>query len=30
MNDTLKYRYVKFPQIKLKLKAAPIGTIALT
>lgn len=29
MNETLKYKYVKFPQIKLKLKNNPIGTIAL-
>jgi len=29
MNETLKYKYVRFPQIKLKLNAAPIGTIAL-
>lgn len=29
MNDTLKYKYVKLPQIKLKLKNTPIGTIAL-
>jgi len=29
MNETLRYRYVKFPQIKLKLKNNPIGTIAL-
>ena len=29
MNETLKYRYVKFPQIKLKLKNTPMGTIAL-
>jgi len=28
MNETLRYKYVKFPQIKLKLNAAPIGTIA--
>jgi hypothetical protein len=29
MKETLRYRYVKFPQIKLKLKKNPIGTIAL-
>jgi len=28
MNETLKYRYVKFPQIKLRLKNTPMGTIA--
>ena len=28
MNETLKYKYVKFPQIKLRLNAAPIGTMA--
>jgi hypothetical protein len=28
MNDTLKYKYVKFPQIRLKLKNTPIGTMA--
>jgi hypothetical protein len=29
MNETLRYKYVKFPQIKLRLKNNPIGTIAL-
>ena len=29
MKDTLRYKYVKFPQIKLKLKNKPIGTMAL-
>ncbi len=29
MKDTLKYMYVKFPQIKLKLKKMPMGTMAL-
>ena len=28
MKATLKYKYVKLPQIKLKLKKTPIGTIA--
>lgn len=28
MNDTLKYRYVRFPQIKDKLNIKPIGTMA--
>jgi hypothetical protein len=28
MNETLRYKYVKFPQIKLKLKNKPIGKIA--
>lgn len=28
MNDTLKYRYVKFPQINDRLNIKPIGTIA--
>ncbi len=28
MNETLNYKYVKFPQIKLKLKNTPIGTMA--
>jgi hypothetical protein len=30
MKGTLRYRYVKFPKIKLKLKQTPIGRIALT
>jgi hypothetical protein len=29
MNETLRYKYVKFPQIRLKLKNSPMGTIAL-
>jgi len=29
MNDTLRYKYAKFPKIKLQLKNTPIGTIAL-
>jgi hypothetical protein len=29
MNETLRYRYVRLPQIKLKLKKSPMGTIAL-
>jgi len=29
MKDTLKYMYVRFPQIKLKLKKMPMGTMAL-
>lgn len=29
MNETLRYKYVKFPQIKLKLKKTPMGTMAL-
>lgn len=28
MKATLRYKYVRFPQIRLKLKKAPIGTIA--
>lgn len=28
MKETLRYKYVTFPQIKLKLKNTPIGTIA--
>lgn len=28
INDTLKYRYVRFPQINDKLNIKPIGTIA--
>lgn len=28
MNETLKYKYVKLPQIKLRLKKTPIGTMA--
>lgn len=29
MKETLRYRYVRFPQIRLRLKNSPIGTIAL-
>ena len=29
MKETLKYKYVRFPQIRLKLKNSPIGTMAL-
>lgn len=28
MNETLRYKYVKLPQIKLREKKIPIGTIA--
>lgn len=28
IKETLKYRYVRLPQIKLKEKNSPIGTIA--
>ena len=28
MNDTLRYRYAKLPQIKLRLNMTPMGTIA--
>jgi hypothetical protein len=28
MNATLRYRYVRFPHIRLKLKNSPMGKIA--
>jgi hypothetical protein len=28
MNDTLRYMYATFPNIRLRLNIAPIGTIA--